>query len=67
LKRSKNIRLFFIEDFILIFLSVYYSEIPIGNTGVTGSKFIPYPETISQMDRFSAYFSKILSKNPMEV
>lgn len=56
-----------IEDFILIFSNIYYSENPIGNIGVIGSKFMPYPETISQVDRFSAYFSKILSKNPMEV
>jgi len=39
----------------------------IGDVGVAGPDFMPYPETISQVDRFSAYFSKILSKNPMEV
>lgn len=56
-----------IEDFILIFSNVFYSENPIGNIGVIGPKFMPYPDTISQVDRFSSYFSKILSKNPMEV
>jgi len=56
-----------LEDFILIFSNFYYSENPIGNIGVIGPKFMPYPDTISQVNRFSAYFSKILSKNPMEV
>lgn len=56
-----------LEDFILIFSNFYYSENPIGNIGVIGPKFMPYPDTISQVNRFSTYFSKILSKNPMEV
>ncbi|MCP5108125.1 MAG: HTH domain-containing protein [bacterium] len=56
-----------IEDFILIFSNFYYSQNPIGNIGVIGPKFMPYPNTISQVDRFSTYFSKILSKKPMEV
>ncbi len=56
-----------LEDFILIFSNFYYSENPIGNIGVIGPKFMPYPNTISQVNRFSTYFSKILSKNPMEV
>lgn len=53
-----------IEDFILIFSNFYYSENPIGNIGVIGSKFMPYPDTISQVDRFSTHFSKMLSQNP---
>lgn len=56
-----------IEDFVLIFSNFYDSEYPIGNIGVIGPKFMPYHDTISQVDRFSAYFSKILSKKPMEV
>jgi heat-inducible transcriptional repressor len=56
-----------LEDFILIFSNFYYSENPIGNIGVIGPKFMPYLNTISQVNRFSTYFSKILSKNPMEV
>lgn len=56
-----------LEDFILIFSNFYFSENPIGNIGVIGPKFMPYPDTISQVDRVSTYFSKILSKNPMEV
>ena len=56
-----------LEDFVLIFSNFYYSENPIGNIGVIGPKFMPYPNTISQVNRFSTYFSKILSKNPMEV
>lgn len=56
-----------LEDFIMIFSKFYYSRNPIGNIGVIGPKFMPYPVTISQVDRFSTHFSNILSKNPMEV
>ncbi len=58
-----------LEDFILIFSNFFYSHSrnPLGNIGVIGPKFLPYQRTISQVDRFSTYFSKILSKNPREV
>ena len=56
-----------LEDFILIFSNFYHSRNPIGNIGVIGPKFMAYPSTISQIERLSSYFSKILSKNPMEV
>lgn len=56
-----------LEDFILILSNFYHSENPIGNIGVIGPKCMPYPHTLSQVDRFSNYFSEILSKNPMEV
>lgn len=56
-----------LEDFILIFSKFYYARNPIGNIGVIGPKFMAYPNTISQVELFSSYFSKILSKKPMEV
>ncbi|MCP4157126.1 MAG: hypothetical protein GY757_55960, partial [bacterium] len=56
-----------LEGFILILSNFYHASAPIGNVGVIGPKFMPYPDTISQVDRFSTYFSDILSKNPMEV
>ncbi len=56
-----------LEDFILIFSNFYYSRNPIGNIGVIGPKFMPYPATLSQVELFSSHFSKILSKNPLEV
>jgi heat-inducible transcriptional repressor len=56
-----------LEDFILIFSNFYYSQNPIGNIGVIGPKFMSYPATLSQVELFSSHFSKILSKNPMEV
>lgn len=56
-----------LEDFILILSNFYYSRNPIGNIGVIGPKFMAYPNTLSQVELFSSYFSKILSKNPMEV
>jgi hypothetical protein len=56
-----------IEDVILIFSNFYFSENPIGNIGVIRPRFVPDPDTISQVDRVSNYYSKILSKNLMEV
>ncbi len=62
-----------LEDFIFILSNVYYSNYsncsqkPIGNVGVVGPKFMPYPQTLSQVGQCSTFFSKILSKNPMEV
>lgn len=56
-----------LEDFILICSNFYYSRNPIGNIGVIGPKFMAYPSTISQVELYSSYFSKILSKKPMEV
>jgi heat-inducible transcriptional repressor len=56
-----------LEDFILIFSNFYYSRNPIGNIGVIGPKFMPYPTTLSRVELFSSHFSKILSKNPLEV
>lgn len=56
-----------LEDLVLIFSNLYYSRNPIGNIGVIGPKFMPYPHAISKVERFSSYFSQILSKKPMEV
>ncbi|MCP5052151.1 MAG: HTH domain-containing protein [bacterium] len=56
-----------LEDFILIFSNFYYSRNPIGNIGLIGPKFMSYPTTLSQVELFSSHFSKVLSKNPMEV
>ncbi|UCH97398.1 MAG: hypothetical protein JSV88_11250 [Candidatus Aminicenantes bacterium] len=56
-----------LDDFILIFSKFYYSRNPIGNIGVIGPKFMAYPNTISQVEVFSSYFSKILSNKPTEV
>ena len=56
-----------LEDLILIFSNFYYSRNPLGNIGVIGPKFMSYPDTISQIELFSSYFSKNLSKNVVEV
>jgi heat-inducible transcriptional repressor len=56
-----------LDDFIFIFSNFYYSQNPIGNIGIIGPKFMAYPNTISQVEVFSSYFSRILSNKPMEV
>ena len=56
-----------LDDFILIFSKLYYSKNPIGNIGIIGPKFMPYPYAISNVERFSSYFSQILSHKPLEV
>lgn len=56
-----------LDDFIFIFSNFYYSRNPIGNIGIIGPKFMSYPNTISQVEVFSSYFSRILSNKPMEV
>lgn len=56
-----------LEGLILIFSNFYYIKNPIGNIGIIGPKFMPFPNTISKIECYSSYFSKILSKRTMEV
>ncbi len=54
------------EDLILISSNFYHSDNPIGNIGVIGPRYIHYKETINKVEDYSAYFSKILSREVME-
>lgn len=56
-----------LEDFILILSNFYLARNPIGNIGIIGPKFMPYPHSISRVEAYSAYFSDLLSKKPLEV
>lgn len=56
-----------LDGLILIFSNFYYIKNPIGNIGIIGPKFMPFPNTISKIECYSSYFSKILSKKTMEV
>lgn len=56
-----------LEGFIMILSNFYNSNNPIGNIGIIGPKFLPYKHTIPQVELFSSYISKHLSKTVMEV
>jgi len=55
------------DDLILIASNFYHSENLIGNIGIIGPKFIHYKRTIKEVENYSAYLSRILSRNEMEV
>jgi len=54
------------DDLILIASTFYHSDNPIGNIGVIGPRYIHYQDTINKVGNYSAYFSRILSKDIME-
>ncbi len=56
-----------LEDFLLIVSSVVYQRRPIGNMGIIGPKFTAGRETLSRVNLYSRYFSKILSSRSVEV
>jgi len=56
-----------LDDFLLISSSVYYQRRPIGNVGVIGPKFRAGTHTLSSVERYSSYFTEILSRKSMEV
>ncbi len=55
------------DDLILITANFYHSKNPIGNIGVIGPRYIHYQNTIKKVENYSAYFSRLLSREVMEV
>ncbi len=52
-----------LDDCMLIFSHFFADSKTIGNVGIIGSRFMPYAASVSQVNRFSVYFSTRLSRS----